>query len=191
MSTQAGFETEVKIALPDRAATRRLVENLGFSEATPRSFESNTVYDTGDLYLRQSNMLLRLRQTGERAVITWKGPSVPGPHKSRPEIETSIGSLESFDAILRHLGYVPTFRYEKYRTEFSKAGEAGSIVLDETPIGDYLELEGPGEWIDRTAESLGFSKHDYVLESYGKLYLNYCIQYRLHHSHMVFERSVL
>jgi adenylate cyclase class 2 len=191
MSTQSGLETEVKIALANAVAARRRIEDLEFRVSVPRSFESNTIYDTAAQELRQANMLLRLRQTGERRVITWKGPGVPGPHKSRPEIETTIGSLESLDGILRQLGYAPLFRYEKYRTEFAAPDRAGTIVLDETPIGDFLELEGAADWIDETAERLGFTKDNYVLESYGRLFLDYREKHGLHHLHMVFENDVL
>jgi adenylate cyclase class 2 len=191
MSTQSGLETEVKIALADAVATRRRIEGLGFQVSVPRSFESNTIYDTAGQELRQANMLLRLRQTGERRVITWKGPGVPGPHKSRPEIETTVGSLESLDGILRQLGYAPLFRYEKYRTEFAAPDGAGTIVFDETPIGDFLELEGTGDWIDETARRLGFTKDNYVLESYGRLFLDYREKHELQHLHMVFENGVL
>jgi adenylate cyclase class 2 len=191
MSTQSGLETEVKIALADAVAARSRIEGLGFRVSVPRSFESNTIYDTAGQELRQANMLLRLRQTGERRVITWKGPGVPGPHKSRPEIETTVGSLESLDGILRQLGYAPLFRYEKYRTEFAAPDAAGTIVLDETPIGDFLELEGAGDWIDETARRLGFTKDNYVLESYGRLFLHYREEHGLHHLHMVFENGVL
>jgi adenylate cyclase class 2 len=191
MSTQSGLETEVKIPLADAAATQGRIEDLGFLVSVPRAFESNTIYDTAGQELRQASMLLRLRQTGERYVITWKGPGVPGPHKSRPEIETTVGSLESMDGILRQLGYAPMFRYEKYRTEFAAPGVAGTIVLDETPIGNFLELEGRGDWIDETARGLGFTESDYVLESYGSLFLSYREKHGLHHSHMVFQNGVL
>jgi adenylate cyclase class 2 len=191
MSTQRGLETEVKIPLTHAAAIRAQIEALGFQISAPRIFEVNTVYDTAGQTLRQANMLLRLRRAGEHCVITWKGPSVSGPHKSRPEIETTVGSFESLDGILRALGYLQAFRYEKYRTEFAVSEAEGTIVLDETPIGDFLELEGTGDWIDETAQRLGFSKGQYVLESYGKLFLNYRDKHGFHHSDMVFEKPVL
>jgi adenylate cyclase, class 2 len=193
MSTQGGVETEVKIALSEAAAAgiRPGIEALGFVVSVARDFESNTVYDTAGGVLRQAGMLLRLRQTGDTGVITWKGPSIPGPHKSRPEIESSVGSLAGLDQILRHLGYVPKFRYEKYRTEFAKPGATGSLVLDETPIGNFIELEGEGDWIDQTARHLGFSASDYLLESYGKLYLGYCSRHGLTPENMVFAKTVL
>jgi adenylate cyclase class 2 len=77
--------------------------------------------------------------------------------------------------IFEHLGYQPTFRYEKYRTEYQHPDRSeGVVTLDETPIGNFLELEGPGKWIDGTAKLLGFAGPDYILESYGRLYIADC-----------------
>ncbi|MFZ0589057.1 MAG: class IV adenylate cyclase [Bryobacteraceae bacterium] len=169
-------ETEVKLRVAEERSACERIRAAGFEISVPRMFEANTLYDTEDGALLRSGMLLRLRQAGEREVMTWKGRVVPGPHKSRPELETSVGSLRTVAQILGQLGYQPTFRYEKFRTEFRAAQGEGVVVLDETPIGIYLELEGPGEWIDETARKLGFSRTDYVLESYGALYRNYCAE---------------
>ena len=48
------------------------------------------------------------------------------------------------------------------------------IELDDTPVGTFLELEGPAEAIDRAAVELGYSKKDYILKSYLALYLEEC-----------------
>lgn len=169
-------ETEVKLRVAEERSAFERIRAAGFQISVPREFEANTLYDTEDRALLREGMLLRLRQAGEKGVITWKGRVVPSPHKSRPELETSVGSLRTVAQILGRLGYQPTFRYEKFRTEFRAAQGEGVVVLDETPIGIYLELEGPGEWIDETARKLGFSRTDYVLESYGTLYRNYCAE---------------
>jgi len=54
------------------------------------------------------------------------------------------------------------FRYEKYGPPFicqiQNVGRGLLIELDETPIGAFVELEGPAEAIDRTATELGFQK---------------------------------
>ena len=180
-------ETEVKIALPDRHAVLERLHNIGFRVSSARTFESNILYDTRDAALRNQSMLLRLRQFGERFVVTWKGPGVAGPHKSRPELETSVGSLETAGRILEKLGYFPAFRYEKYRIEMADSrSNSGIITVDETPIGDFMEIEGAGEWIDSMARQLGFTQNDYILESYGKLYLEHCRRSGLEPQNMVF-----
>ena len=77
-------------------------------------------------------------------------------------------------AVFGGLGFHETFRYEKYRTEFAREGEPGIATLDETPIGVYMELEGPSRWIDRTAKTLGFARGAYITASYGQLYTEWC-----------------
>ena len=61
-------------------------------------------------------------------------------------------------------------------------------MLDETPIGDFLELEGPPRWIARAARALGRSPADYITASYGSLYLQHCQAKGVKPSHMVFGR---
>ena len=179
-------ETEVKIRLSDTQTVLERLAGIGFFVSAPRLFESNTLYDTKNKDLRDAGMLLRLRKVGDRHVITWKGRGEPGPHKSRPELETVLMSGETMHQILGQLAFHPTFRYEKFRTEFSATDRAGIVTVDETPIGHFLELEGPPEWIDTTANRLGFSAADYILESYGRLYLATCERQGVQPTHMVF-----
>ncbi len=179
-------EVEVKIRLHDRASIESRLQQALFEVSTPRQWEANDIFDTADRSLRGKEMLLRLRQAGEKSVITWKGPGESGPHKSRPELETSVGSLDILRQILEQLGYSRSFRYEKYRTEYSRKGNNGVVTMDQTPIGDFLEIEGAAEWIDATAAQLGFSNHDYILESYGKLYLEHCKEHGLQPGDMTF-----
>ncbi len=181
-----GDEVEVKIPLPNRAPAESRLKEAGFQVSAPRQWESNDIYDTPDRSLHGKEMLLRLRQSGDKSVITWKGPGAPGPHKSRPELETSLGSLQTLGQIFEQLGYQRSFRYEKYRTEYADDKHRGVVTVDETPIGDFLEIEGPADWIDSTAAQLGFSKKEYILESYGKLYLEYCRKHHLEPGNMVF-----
>lgn len=189
---QGAKEIEVKIRVPDRAAILDRVRGLGLTVRVPRRFESNILYDTTDKTLQRQGMLLRLRQSGGTCVITWKGAGTPSQYKSRPELETSIGSIETLDQILGRLGYHRSFRYEKYRTEFADDGNArGVVTLDETPIGNFLELEGPGDWIDETARRLGFSQQNYVLDSYGRLYLADCARRGVEPKDMVFASRTL
>jgi adenylate cyclase, class 2 len=187
-----GRETEVKIRLHEVDGIPDRLRASGFGISEPRIFEANTLYDTAEQTLRLKDQILRLRQVGNRVVLTWKGPGEAGPHKDREERETGVESFPDMHLILERLGYVPTFRYEKFRTEFqqvsaqSKDSDSGVVTLDETPIGTFLELEGPGAWIDKTAQFLGFSKDDYILDSYGRLYLAHCARHGLQPGNMVF-----
>jgi adenylate cyclase class 2 len=186
MSTQNAIETEVKIPVPtwSPAEAAQRVAALGLNISAPRIFEANYVYDTPNQSIRGAGMLLRLRQVGDRNILTWKGVPEPGPYKSRPELELKFESFDTMHLILGHLGYETYFRYEKYRTEFSNG--QGTVTFDETPIGNYLELEGIGSWIDETASRLGFVPGNYVLASYGRLYLAHCEKQGVQPSNMLF-----
>ena len=104
---------------------------------------------------------MRLRQAGGGHTITFKGPPTTGAYKSREEIESGVCDAASMRLILEGLEYISVFRYEKYRTEYAKPRENGLVMLDQPPIGDFLELERPPRWIDRTARALGRSPANY------------------------------
>jgi adenylate cyclase class 2 len=180
------IETEIKLRLPDAATGEQLLAQAAFAVSVPRTFEQNLVYDTEDLSLRKRGVVLRLRRTGEKVTLTVKGSALPGKYKSREESEVSVSDFAASEMILRQLGYRVAFQYEKYRTEFTST-KSGTVTLDETPIGIFLELEGSPEWIDGTARTLGFEETDYVVDSYGKLYLNYCQEHALEPANMTFS----
>src|SRR5205085_2563351 len=142
--------------------------------------------DTPSLDLRRKGELIRVRRAGEVGVLTFKGPSKAGRHKTREELECEVDNPERMQLILGRLGYYPVFRYEKFREEYERPGEHGTITVDETPIGNFLELEGSPKWIDGTAKELGFSPADYVTQSYGSLYLAWCREHGIAPSDMLF-----
>lgn len=174
MSVEGGVEIEVKIRYPAGAGpARELIQSRGFSQTQPRTLESDTLFDRNSGELRQADRLLRLRREDGIARVTYKGPSRGERYKAREEIEFDVSDADHFALVLDRLGYLPRWRYEKYRTEFAAPGETGAVTIDETPIGVFLELEGPPAWIDRAAARLGFSAADYIASSYAVLYREY------------------
>ena len=173
-------EIELKFPVQDVAAFRALIENqaprIGLHLQTARSFEANTLYDTPGRDLRRKRSLLRLRQYNGRCVLTHKrvaGESASDlRYKTRIETETLIEDGEAMAEIFTQLGFGPVFRYEKYRTEW-EAAEGGHLVLDETPIGIWAELEGNPGWIDAMLRRLGIDESTCTTESYGALFLRW------------------
>lgn len=183
-------EIEIKLAVSNLAALRRRVRGLGFAVTSPRQLEQNLLFDTSDNSLSRSAQLLRLRSKGERWWLTWKGPAgAPGRHKTRNEIETELMDGEQMQQILVRLGFHRVFEYEKYRTEFQRPGEPGKLLLDETPIGNFIEIEGEPSWIDRLAQELGYGPGDYILVSYGLLFLRWRHQQGSQARNMIFEQK--
>jgi adenylate cyclase, class 2 len=165
-------ETEIKFRVTDSAALARSLEAAGFALQTARSFESNVLYDTPDRQLRARTEILRIRHYAGRWTLTHKRLPIDGPaedrHKHRIETETEVADGRVLEDILFSLGLVAAFRYEKWRTEWGDG--QGHCVVDETPIGNFAELEGSAEWIDRTAAHLGIDPKEYLTLSYGRLF---------------------
>jgi adenylate cyclase, class 2 len=179
-----------------------------------RVHEENVIFDTPQGGLAKHGQLLRIRtETPEvrgkskaaprqRVVVTFKQPIArlaaaksgaarPGSYKVRDEVEVEVSESGTLSKIFEGLGMSGWFRYEKYRTTFrlaaSKAWARDLLIeLDETPIGTFVELEGPAEAIDRAATELGFSKRDYVLKNYLVLYMEECRRKGEQPRHMVF-----
>jgi adenylate cyclase class 2 len=167
-------ENEIKLAVEDLETARKLLRAAGFRVSKRRVFERNTVFDTPDAALRNGRALLRIREAGNRATVTYKGRPDVSKRKSREELELEISDPAAMGAVFERLGFRPLWRYEKFRTEYSRDEGAGVATLDETPVGLYLELEGPPRWIDSTAAAMGFTEKDYITASYGRLYLEWC-----------------
>ena len=180
------FEVEIKLPVPDLLDTVGRITRLGWRQLTERTLEKNVLLDRQDQSLRGAGVVLRLRQYGSRSVITFKGPAGAGKHKVREELESAVGDCAVLQDIFLRLGFVPGFRYEKYRTEFTDG--VGQLTVDETPIGNFLELEGPPEWIDECAAKLGYAEAEYITLSYGKLYAVYCERTGRPMDEMIFEQ---
>ena len=180
-------EIEIKLRVAGGREARALLRTAGFSMCRRRVLEDNFLLDTPDLEVRKRGSALRVRAAGENATITYKGPGAAGGrHKSREELEIEISDARTALAILENLGFRRAFRYQKFRTEYSQPGARGVVMLDETPIGVYLELEGTPAWIDRTARLLSFTEEAYITQSYGALYRSWCRRNHIKPSNMVF-----
>ena len=164
----AAQEIEIKFRVADVTGLNRRLRAAGFRRVTPPTHEMNTLYDVRGLALRKRGELLRLRKYGESWVLTHKAKGKVGRHKTRVETETRLENGPKMDAILLALGYKPAFRYEKYRAEWSDGH--GHVVVDETPIGNFGEIEGGPRWIDTTAKALGIVPADYITDTYAGLF---------------------
>ncbi len=161
-------EIEIKFQVEDARALNRRLRQSGFRLVTPRTHEMNTLYDLPWQRLRRRGELLRLRQYGPKWVLTHKAKGKAGRHKTRVENETQVADGGKMDIILRALGLAPTFRYEKFRAEWSDG--KGHVVVDQTPIGTFGEIEGPARWIDQTARRLRVPPDRYITETYATLF---------------------
>lgn len=163
-------EVEIKFAIDNVEQLCTRLRAAGFREDTPSTHEVNVLFDLPGLPLKSRGELLRVRKFGDSWVLTHKAkkPGLDGPHKSRIEMETRVDDGEKLMAIFQSLGYEPVFRYEKFRAEWSDG--TGHVLVDQTPVGNYGEIEGPPEWIDATAQRLGITRDKYITSNYATLF---------------------
>jgi adenylate cyclase, class 2 len=169
-------EIEIKFRVPTLRSLNRQLHAAGFRLLTPRTHEMNTLYDLPGEILRNRHELLRIRKYGSLWTLTHKSGTKRGKHSSRVELETAVADGKKLDAILHALGYAPSFRYEKFRAEWvdkTRSDGKGKVVVDETPIGSFCEIEGPPRWIDATAKKLGVTPADYITKNYAGLFLDW------------------
>lgn len=201
-------EIEVKLPVRDIKKVRADLKKLGATKIAC-VYERNTLFDTENCRLRQQHAIVRIRceqnarsaakprSTRERnrtfteGLLTFKGllkdSSVHGgKYKEREEIECRVADGGRLAEILEGLGLRPWFQYEKYRTKYRTSDAALHFDLDQTPIGIFLELEGPKRSIDRAARALGYSGRDYITASYWELYRAECARSGRKVANMVF-----
>ena len=161
-------EIEIKFRVENLRTLGTKLRSAGFRLKTKRTHEMNTLYDLPGGVLRARKQLLRLRSYGSFWKLTHKSGGKVTRHSSRVELETSVGDGKTMDAILRALGYAPSFRYEKLREEWTDG--KGDVVVDHTPIGDFCEIEGSSRWIDAVAKKLGVTPEAYITKNYATLF---------------------
>jgi adenylate cyclase class 2 len=208
-------ETEIKLRIAERKSFEKALRQLRArplqGRASLRVRETNIVFDTPGRELSGKGQLLRIRTecaansargkrsaAPTRVLLTFKAPvESPGGaavrHKVREETELELSSADSFSKILEALGLRPFFRYEKIRSTYVLPAAArwarGLLIeLDETPIGDFVELEGSPAAIDRAAKLLGFTPAQHILANYGQLYREDCQRRGVTPGNMVFAR---
>ena len=204
-------EIEVKLRINDVAELVRALKALP-AKRSQRVHEQDTLFDTKDSFFGKQGAILRLRtcaragvgservrnrgaRNTKEGILTFKelvegvGAAV-GRYKEREEMEFRIRNVARFAGVLRRIGMRPWFRYEKYRTTYTSGRYPGlKFDLDETPIGFFLELEGPKGQIRRAAGALGYSPEDFISCSYLELYAAERRRSRIKTGEMLFGRK--
>lgn len=203
-------ETEIKLAVSDGKAFERKLKKLGaktIGAGNERVHELNVIFDTPEGGLAKHGQLLRIRTEKRaangkktappRVILTFKQPTVRGVDdagsrfKVREETEVEVAEAAPLVKIFEGLGLRGWFAYEKFRTTW-KLGAAARwakdllIEVDETPVGTFVELEGPADAIDRAATALGYSRKDYLVKNYLTLYAEDCRRQGIAPGNMLF-----
>jgi adenylate cyclase class 2 len=178
-------EIEVKFLIDDPGAMRQRLLAMGAALKTPRSYEDNLCFDTPDERLQQQGCLLRLRRD-HRNRLTYKEPPAAADtdFKVRHEYEIEVSDFTQTRSLLEKLGFSLYFRYEKYRETFYY--QEAEIVLDETPAGAFMEIEGVRDAIDAIIARLGLDLATRLTASYGEIFHAVRNTYQLPFTDMTF-----
>ena len=162
------LEIEIKIKIDNLAELRPALFRAGAHLEKERTAEENTLYDFRSGAFHEKRSALRLRRTGKKTFLTFKGaPQKSRRFKVREEFETEVKNEKQMKRILRGLGMVPAYHYKKFRTGYRT--NRLRISVDETAAGCYLELEGQRSDIAKFARMLGFSPADWIKLDYIQL----------------------
>ncbi len=141
------LEIEMKFRVADHASIRAALSQLGVHPVEAH-VEADHYHNAPDRDFRQTDEAFRLRRIGPRNLLTYKGPKLPGPAKTRTEIEIPLhdGDMvaEQTLRMLQMLKYRPTAVVRKHRTAFAlhRAGFDLHVCLDDVDrIGQFVEVE--------------------------------------------------
>jgi adenylate cyclase class 2 len=179
-------EIEVKFYVQDLGTIENRLQELGAERVQSRTHEYNLRFDTPDDVLTQSDQLLRLRRDSA-SHMTYKGPGITldGVYH-RKEIQFTLSDFDAAQAFLEALGYHVTIIYEKFRSEYS-LGDV-MVTLDELPIGDFIEIEGPDSVsIKETSCMLGLRWTTRITGNYLSLFQNACQAMEIKPNNLTFK----
>jgi adenylate cyclase, class 2 len=166
------LEHEIKVPVSSLDVVRLRLRDSGATLRHGAMFEENWVLDDAGRTIAARGCLLRVRRWGEVSYLTYKGPArFAAGVKTREELETGVGDPEVVLQALAALGFTPARRYQKWRELWLFGGLA--VTLDRTPMGCFVELEGPPEAIPVVAAALGLDPEHAVAGTYLHLWEEY------------------
>ncbi len=186
MTAPARQETEAKFLVHNLAPLADRLIRLGARLIVPRHHEYNLRFDTPEGRLTASRQVLRLRR-GDDARLTWKGPGTEQDGvRTRTELEVVVQDFATMRQILAALGYREIWIYEKYRALYR--WETALVTLDETPIGQFIEIEADSPAQVRTlAARLGLKASAAIPASYHEIFLRLRAQRWPPPDHLTFQ----
>jgi adenylate cyclase class 2 len=141
------LEIELKFRVADFAPIRETLRGWGSEPGEPH-VEADHYHNAPDRDFRTTGEAFRLRRVGVKNRLTYKGPKLAGPTKTRTEIEVPLGDGEQPAAdglvMLEKLGFRPTAVVRKVRQEYPcrRDGFELTICFDEVDeIGRFVEVE--------------------------------------------------
>jgi adenylate cyclase class 2 len=171
------LEVELKVRIPSPAPVRERL-NRKNAEFLGREHEHDVFYNAPHRDFGKTDEAVRVRYTGDRAVVTYKGPKIQSfGLKAREELNFAVESGEAFETMLLRLGFFKTLEVNKWRENY-RLGDASVCLDDVEGLGTFAEIEvmaedaeqNPTGAIEGIAREIGVTGEP-ILESYLELLL--------------------
>lgn len=190
MRREVRVEVEIKLAVDDAEQAAAMLADAGAVATSPRALEDNRLFDLPGRPLTAAGRLLRVREYAGRVIVTAKAP--PGGrgegndrYKERHESEIVVEDAAAMVAVLEAAGFELLWRYQKYRRVW--AWDGAEVMLDETPAGAFLEIEGERDVIERLVERIGARAGARRTDTYRDVWEAHCAARGIEAGDMVFE----
>lgn len=163
------WEVEQKYRVADHRSSMEILLGLG-GKFVGEERQEDTYFRHPCRDFRATDEALRIRAINDDAVVTYKGPRIPGPVKTRPETELplAVDTKEQWISIFVSLGFVVAAKIAKVRQVYSlswsdlpftiafdKVEGIGMFVEVETLVHDLEHREETQRKIQALASSLG------------------------------------
>ncbi|MDG1401033.1 MAG: class IV adenylate cyclase [Candidatus Binatia bacterium] len=170
------LEVEVKIRLDEQGLEELRRQLPALTVDTPTTLEQEDLYFSHpDRDLKARDEALRLR-LDSRLAITWKGPKLDPPLKTREEIEFGLDTdCDTATRLLVALGYQEVARVTKTREQWRIAAPSPALIcLDNVVgLGWFVEVEVEAEQaaegrmqLEAVLRLLSLDQREFIATSY-------------------------
>jgi adenylate cyclase class 2 len=171
------LEVELKVKIPSLDPAREQLVRRN-AQSCGKVHEHDVYYNAPHRDFSITDEAVRVRYTGDHAVVTYKGPKIKKfGLKAREELNFAVESGKIFETMLDRLGFTKTLEVNKWRETF-RLGTA-SVSLDTVDgLGTFAEIEvivenesdNPTGQIGKIAKEIGVDGEP-ILASYLELLL--------------------
>ncbi|MBN2134101.1 MAG: CYTH domain-containing protein [Acidobacteria bacterium] len=192
------IETEIKLIIRDQQHLSEIKEFCKSSSTAVFRFEDDKLFDFEDNRLSEKSSIFRLRAAYQFSPdnneidlesvnyrFTWKSPADGDPgFKVMNEIELLVQGKQPVSEFIKSFQLSEIFHYQKFREIYHL--EKTEILIDRTPMGFIVEIEGEQGEIDKLAEQFGFTRADYINKDYYCLWQDYREELGIQSKDMIF-----
>lgn len=179
-------ETEIKFEIKSLDSLEKQIVKMGGYLVHPEILQRTYRFDTKKGDLEKEGVFLRVR-TGEKNILTVKRKLAKDnpDFYQRHEWETEVSCPEMAIEGLKNLGFEKVLVMEKYRKTYCLSEVL--ITLDRLPFGNFIEIEGEKEDINRAVKFLDLEKLKPITVTYWDLHRQHNLKHNLREENIVFQ----